>query len=205
MTEYTRIDTDHPVAPPDPRETSTDPLPRIYRWAIGRFTAPEWTIQSLGFEANDHAEENPHLTPVLEGTLAHESGAIIQIHPNDPDHTVGHGPGFPIYDHHRVRLRVDPETAFYVSLPETPTEPTGPRDLANLKTHPFRNAQTNIVLHEQESIHNASGSDTPTQTSGKEQYSIKDRWPTVIAVYGAAHHVIATTGQQAGLEAFETA
>lgn len=97
MPSTTLTDPEAPVSPPNVDEsyqTIND-----YEWALTRFTSPAWTVTGIDFEDNDHASAR---CTVLEATLSHESGSLIQVLPFDPWE---HQPGPTIYRRHRVRLR----------------------------------------------------------------------------------------------------
>jgi len=187
-TSTSRIDPDVQPTPPE-----SHPSVRMYEWALKRFTAPEWSVQALTFEQNRHLTDLD--ATVLEGTLTHESGALLQIHPFDTqDHTpLEETP--PRYTRHRIRLRTDEESAHYVTIsPGHRQEELSPAALSSQLPESDLPEKDAVTLHQQSTVHEASTDGMP--------YSIESKTDALWAVYGATHYVTAKTERQTGLGQF---
>jgi hypothetical protein len=183
-----RID---PDVQPDPPEDHSSVA--MYEWALKRFTAPDWSVQAVAFERNDHLADLD--ATVLEGTLTHESGALLQIHPLDTqDHTPSQETP-PRYTRHRIRLRTDEDTAHYVTIsPDGLSERLTPSTLSTQLVESVLPEKDAVTLHPQSAVHEATTEGTP--------YSIGAKVDALQTVYGAAHHITAKTNEQAGLGEF---
>jgi hypothetical protein len=183
-----RIDPDVQPTPPE-----SDPSVVMYRWALKRFTAPEWSVQAVAFERNQHLADLD--ATVLEGTLTHESGALVQIHPLDTqDHTPSKETQ-PRYTRHRIRLRTDEDTAHYVTIsPNGLSERLAPSTLSTQLVESVLPEKDAVTLHPQSVVHEATTDETP--------YSMRSKIDALLTVYGTAHHITTKTNEQTGLNEF---
>lgn len=199
----TLTDPETPVSPPninEPYQTIDD-----YEWALTRFTSPAWRVTGIDFEDNDHA--SAHCT-VLEATLSHESGSLIQVLPFDPWE---HQPGPTVYRRHRVRLRdTASDENTYVTIDEDDEDgslaafdtSTLLEVLSKIDTHPFEDAVDACMFHPQRAVHQADRKMKDLDTEFGRGYSIEAIGATCLAVFAAAQRVSQQSQRQTGLDAF---
>lgn len=196
-----------PTAPNADRATHTI---RDYEWLLKRYTSPRWSLESIAFEFNDHANV---LCSVLSASLRHENGSHVQILPFDPWE---HQPGTTIYRRHRVRLRdtARDEDAYLTFAPniadvddhlDIPNGPL-PDALSNTPTQmvPFPDLEDAITVHAQAQVHYTDSQVTNADTRHGRGYNIKETDHATLAAIAGTRRVAREVQQQTGLDAFTT-
>jgi hypothetical protein len=175
---------------------STGTEPSVIEWVLQRFTNPAWTVDSLSLEQNSHI--NKSSPTVLETSLSHTSGSILQCIPFDP---VEHTRETPVYTANRVRLRDATAGKQYYVTVEHP-DLTQQRLLsvcATASEHPYTTLGGQATFHKQAEVHTA---DSEINRDEERQFVLSSLPETLLAIFGGAQRVTRNSETQASLTAF---
>lgn len=173
---------------------------------IETFTGDGWSVTSLQVEKNAHTDETD--TQVLEGSLSHTSGSLIQLIPFDREE---HKRETPQYESNRVRVRdrIQERAVYYASFESRTIDPWDPQQLTPESftlpdSHPFPDAKTLVTTHDQEQVHERDsrvslGGDTEEDKRG---FVLPTTELTLIAVFAATNQVSQQTTDQSELGSF---
>lgn len=160
-----------------------------YEWLLKRFTAPEWSVETVRFEDNDHCGAK---STTLDATLTHEADSLIQVSPFDPWE---HQPGHTIYRKHRIRLRDGyRDSASYVTIDNEAASAAElyrplPASFATLDIHPLRTAPDLATFHSQEQVHDVDRELCSAKTTQGRGYSVESIPRALLATFAAAQRI----------------
>jgi hypothetical protein len=191
MTTDTHQTSSVPDAPPEASHGEQLSTAEDYKWALKRYTAPQWEIQSVEFETNGHHPDCD--ATCLSATLQHTGGSLIQVLPFDPLEEEHERTA---YTSHRVRCRdqeADDGGGHYITL--TGDQVTASH-LYNPEATPLADASTRIKKHPQADIHT-----TERQTGARGfKCTVDTKLAVITAVCGTAHSIHEETHHQTGLQ-----
>lgn len=188
-----------PVAPPT--ATSETHTVRDIEWVLQRFTSPEWTPTTVGLRDNDH---NGAAVSVLEATVRHDSGSLIQCLPIDP---WDHSPGPTVYRRNRIRVRnhiTDEQSYVTVEPDEAPLDiETAFFDEFESQTeHPLDTAVEYATFHDQTQVHEVDEQLRSIGSGKGRGYTVETWNEALVAMFAAAQSVTDSQCEQTTLDGF---
>lgn len=176
-------------------------LADYYKALFDIATGSGWSVGALRIEQNRHRDDTN--TQVLEATLSHQTGSLIQIIPIDPKQ---HTRDSPQYEATRVRLRDSlQDDTWYVTprvdLVDDPWRPSEITDtIATTETAPFASGYNQINKHSQSAVHEQDKE--VTSQHEKRSFEIETTTLTIFTTCSAANLITAKTNKQSSLEQF---